>query len=178
MRFLLAALIALATPLAAQEMTDAQREAFRAEVRAYLERALVSEGHSVCAVEDGDTAIIEAAHGDYAVAVIDRMLPGLDGLAVDADLAARGVVETQQQLDQCGLTGTGRPDQRQGIAGWYRYRNVVDTGTAGRVVEAHALEGDFALHRLFQRFAGFIPNVNRLSQQVQDAAGAGHGGRR
>ena len=36
MRFLLAALIALATPLAAQEMTDAQREAFRAEVRAYL----------------------------------------------------------------------------------------------------------------------------------------------
>ena len=42
-------------------------------------------------------------------------------------------------------------------------------------MEAHALEGDFALHRLFQRFAGFIPNVNRLSQQVQDAAGAGHG---
>ncbi|SEW16149.1 Protein-disulfide isomerase [Cognatiyoonia koreensis] len=37
MRLLLLALtFALATPLAAQEMTDAEREAFRAEVRAYL----------------------------------------------------------------------------------------------------------------------------------------------
>ena len=36
MRLLLAALLALATPLTAQEMTDAEREAFRAEVRAYL----------------------------------------------------------------------------------------------------------------------------------------------
>lgn len=36
MRLLLAALLALATPLTAQEMTNAEREAFRAEVRAYL----------------------------------------------------------------------------------------------------------------------------------------------
>jgi len=61
-----------------------------AEVRAYLERALQSEGHSVAAVEDGDAALIEAAHGDYAVAIVDRMLPGLDGLAVIRALRAMG----------------------------------------------------------------------------------------
>ena len=36
MRLALALSLALATPLAAQEMTDAERDAFRAEVRAYL----------------------------------------------------------------------------------------------------------------------------------------------
>ncbi len=36
MRLILAALLAFALPAAAQEMTDAEREAFRAEVRAYL----------------------------------------------------------------------------------------------------------------------------------------------
>jgi two-component system OmpR family response regulator len=58
------------------------------EVTAYLERALESEGHIVACVSDGDAALIEAAHGDYGVLIVDRMLPGLDGIAVIKALRA------------------------------------------------------------------------------------------
>jgi two-component system OmpR family response regulator len=58
------------------------------EVTAYLERALESEGHVVACVSDGDAALIEAAHGDYGVLIVDRMLPGLDGIAVIKALRA------------------------------------------------------------------------------------------
>lgn len=60
------------------------------EVTAFLERALESEGHVVACVSDGDAALIEAAHGDYGVLIVDRMLPGLDGIAVIRALRAMG----------------------------------------------------------------------------------------
>jgi two-component system OmpR family response regulator len=42
----------------------------------YLER----EGFSITAVNDGESAVREALHGDYALAVMDVMMPGMTGI--------------------------------------------------------------------------------------------------
>jgi two-component system OmpR family response regulator len=48
------------------------------EVAAELE----ARGYSVSRVADGEAAIERAMQGDYNLLVVDRMLPGLDGIAV------------------------------------------------------------------------------------------------
>jgi len=48
----------------------------------YVADGLREEGHVVDLIADGAQGLIQAAAGSYDVLVIDRMLPGLDGLAV------------------------------------------------------------------------------------------------
>src|SRR6185437_4046581 len=53
-----------------------------AETAAYLQGGLQEEGHVVTLAADGRNGLMLAATGDFDVLVVDRMLPGLDGLAV------------------------------------------------------------------------------------------------
>ena len=49
---------------------------------AYLRRGLAPEGHALSVAMDGCTGLIQAAEGGFDLLIIDRMLPGIDGLAL------------------------------------------------------------------------------------------------
>jgi len=62
-----------------------------AETAAYLQDGLQEEGHVVTVAADGRNGLMLAATGDFDVLVVDRMLPGLDGLAIVQTLRASTV---------------------------------------------------------------------------------------
>jgi two-component system, OmpR family, response regulator len=62
-----------------------------AETAAYLLGGLTEEGHVATIAADGRKGLMLAATGDFDVLVVDRMLPGLDGLAVVRTLRASNV---------------------------------------------------------------------------------------
>ena len=53
-----------------------------ADLAAYLVRGLKEAGHTVDHAADGKSGLFLAAGGNYDVLVVDRRLPGLDGLSV------------------------------------------------------------------------------------------------
>ena len=57
----------------------------------FVRAGLVTRGHDVELVADGRSAVIRLAEGGFEVAVLDRMLPGFDGLAVLRAIRAGGV---------------------------------------------------------------------------------------
>jgi len=61
------------------------------EAAAYLQRGMADAGHAVDAAANGADGLRLAADGAYDVIVLDRMLPGLDGLEVLRSLRAAGV---------------------------------------------------------------------------------------
>lgn len=61
------------------------------EAGAYLKRALSEAGHTVDHVPDGRDGLLLAASEPYDVIVLDRMLPGLDGVALLRTIRAAGV---------------------------------------------------------------------------------------
>ena len=61
------------------------------EVAAYLRKGLIEAGHSVDIAEDGKQGLIQATSEDYDAMVIDRMLPGIDGLTIVKSVRAAGV---------------------------------------------------------------------------------------
>ncbi len=60
------------------------------ETAAYVMRGLVEEGHTVDHSEHGSDGLVLASANEYDVLVIDRMLPGLDGLALVKTLRGAG----------------------------------------------------------------------------------------
>ena len=54
----------------------------------YLDKSLRESGHSVDRAEDGKTGLFMAMEGRYDALVVDRMLPGLDGLTIIQTLRA------------------------------------------------------------------------------------------
>jgi two-component system OmpR family response regulator len=56
----------------------------------FLRRGLAQEGHSVECVADGRDALGHCLYGAPDLVVLDRMLPGLDGLSVLRSLRAAG----------------------------------------------------------------------------------------
>ncbi len=59
--------------------------------RAHLERTLIAAGHVVDACANGPDAIFLGSSSAYAVLILDRMVPGVDGLGVLKALRATGV---------------------------------------------------------------------------------------
>lgn len=53
-----------------------------AETGDYLRRGLVGEGHSVDLIHNGREALVQATAQPYELFIFDRMMPGLDGLAL------------------------------------------------------------------------------------------------
>lgn len=61
------------------------------ETAAYLARGLAEEGHSVEQVADGRDGLFLASDGTFDLLILDRMLPGMDGLAALRAIRAAGV---------------------------------------------------------------------------------------
>ncbi|MCF6429898.1 MULTISPECIES: winged helix-turn-helix domain-containing protein [unclassified Leisingera] len=57
----------------------------------YVATGLREEGHSVDLVTDGREGLLQANAADYDVLIIDRMLPGLDGLSLIKTLRGAGL---------------------------------------------------------------------------------------
>lgn len=60
------------------------------EVSAYLLKGLKEQGHNVDSAVDGKNGLLLASSEDYDVMIVDRMLPGLDGLAIVKSVRAAG----------------------------------------------------------------------------------------
>jgi len=77
----------------------------------YIASGLREEGHLVDLVADGKDGLIQATTGKYDVLVIDRMLPGLDGLTLLKTL--RGAKNKTPALMLTALSGVG--DRIEGL---------------------------------------------------------------
>mgnify|MGYP001546700427 CR=1 FL=1 len=60
------------------------------ETNQFIARGLAELGHQVVTSDDGRDGLFQATDGGFDVMVIDRMLPGLDGLALVKALRAAG----------------------------------------------------------------------------------------
>ena len=78
-----------------------------AEAASYVVRGLAGEGHVVDHLTDGREALTQAMAGGYDLLILDRMLPGLDGLSLLKSLRAARV-DTPAIL----LTAMGSVDDR------------------------------------------------------------------
>lgn len=61
-----------------------------AETRAYITKGLTESGHVVNPAQDGKEGLFMALEEDHDAMVVDRMLPGLDGLALIRALRSSG----------------------------------------------------------------------------------------
>jgi len=77
------------------------------ETLAYLAKALREAGHVSDQATDGVTGAAMAAAGEYDVLVVDRMLPGRDGLSIIEELRATG-----SDVPILILSALGRVDDR------------------------------------------------------------------
>ena len=62
-----------------------------AETAAFIERGLGDLGNHVTSIGDGDEALNLALSQDFELLILDRMLPGIDGLSVLRRLRAAGL---------------------------------------------------------------------------------------
>lgn len=60
------------------------------ETSQFVSRGLSEIGHTVTVVDDGREGLFQATDGGYDAIVVDRMLPGLDGLSLVKMLRAAG----------------------------------------------------------------------------------------
>jgi len=60
-----------------------------ARVAGFLVRGLQAEGHVCDVATDGDSGLELALRGDYDMVILDRMLPGRDGMEVLGELKSR-----------------------------------------------------------------------------------------
>ena len=82
-----------------------------AETAAYIVRGLREHGHLADHVADGQDGLVMAAGGQHDVLVVDRMLPGIDGLGLVRTLRGAGV--KAPVLFLTALRGVG--DRVQGL---------------------------------------------------------------
>lgn len=60
------------------------------ETRRFIAKGLEEAGHTVASARDGTDGVFHATDGAFDVLVVDRMLPGLDGLSLLKALRATG----------------------------------------------------------------------------------------
>ena len=60
------------------------------QTAAYVGKGLTEEGHIVDTLSDGRDGLVHATAEPYDLVIVDRMLPGLDGLALVKTLRAAG----------------------------------------------------------------------------------------
>src|SRR6267154_5645543 len=79
---------------------------------AYVRRGLEEQGHVVDAAANGRDGLFLAAGEAYDVMIVDRMLPGLDGLGIVRTVRAAGVTTPVLFLTTMG----GVEDRVEGLA--------------------------------------------------------------
>lgn len=77
------------------------------ETAAYISKGLTESGHSVDLAKDGKEGLFMATEFSYDVIIVDRMLPGLDGLSIIKKLRAR-----KDQTPAMILSALGEVDDR------------------------------------------------------------------
>jgi two-component system, OmpR family, response regulator len=83
------------------------------ETAGHIVHALESQGHSVEQVHDGIEGLAQARAGEHSALIVDRMLPGLDGLSLVRQLRAAG-----RQTPVLFLTTmSGLDDRVEGLEG-------------------------------------------------------------
>ena len=80
------------------------------ETAAYLVKGLSESGYTVDRAGDGREGLFLATSGSYDAIVLDRMLPGMDGLALLG--ALRGARDPHAGADPVGARQRRRPGQR------------------------------------------------------------------
>ncbi|MCI0519176.1 MAG: response regulator [Chloroflexi bacterium] len=75
------------------------------DLRAFLAEELRSAGYNVSAVKNGAEAIVAVAEGRYDLAILDMMMPGLDG--VQAIRVLRKIAPGLQIIGITGYIGQG-----------------------------------------------------------------------
>jgi two-component system OmpR family response regulator len=56
----------------------------------YIVKGFLEQGHNIETAADGHQGLLLATSSQYDLVILDRMLPGLDGLKVLAALRTRG----------------------------------------------------------------------------------------
>ena len=83
------------------------------ETAGHIVHALESQGHSVKQVHDGIEGLVQARAGEHSALIVDRMLPGMDGLSLVKQLRAEG-----RQTPVLFLTTmSGLDDRVEGLEG-------------------------------------------------------------
>jgi two-component system, OmpR family, response regulator len=72
------------------------------ETASYLKKGLCESGYTVDTAGDGREALFHASSGGYDAIVLDRMLPGIDGLAVISALRAAEITTPALILSALG----------------------------------------------------------------------------
>ncbi len=83
------------------------------ETADHIVHALAVNGHAVETVQDGALGLALARTGDHAALIVDRMLPGLDGLSLVKRLRAEGRQTPVLML----TTMSGLDDRVEGLEG-------------------------------------------------------------
>ena len=78
-----------------------------AVVASYLEKGLAEAGYTVDLADDGKNGLVLASTEDYDVMIIDRMLPGVDGLTI-----VKSVRATENKTPILILSTLGEVDDR------------------------------------------------------------------
>ena len=76
-----------------------------APIAEFIQRGLEAEGYSVACAYDGEEGLALARSGDYALVVLDVLLPKLSGLEV-----VKGIRETDEALPVIMLTALAETD--------------------------------------------------------------------
>jgi two-component system OmpR family response regulator len=77
------------------------------DTASYISKGLTEEGHAVDHFADGRDGLLQATTEDYDVIIVDRMLPGVDGLNLVRTLRGVG-----KQIPVLFLTSLGGVDDR------------------------------------------------------------------
>lgn len=73
-----------------------------AEVAKYIAKNLEQAGHSSQTASNGNDGLNHATNGQYDVLIVDRMLPGLDGLKIVKTLRSTGITTPALFLSALG----------------------------------------------------------------------------
>ena len=82
----------------------------------WIEQGLSNAGHVVDLFKDGKEALVAATMTEYDVLVLDRMVPGLDGLSVLKGSAARedhSACDISNSTGRCGRSCRGTQSRRR-----------------------------------------------------------------
>ena len=77
------------------------------DTAAYITNGLEEEGHTVDHLSDGQDGAVQAVGEDYDIVILDRMLPGLDGLTLVKTIRGAG-----RKVPVIFLTALGGIDDR------------------------------------------------------------------